>query len=92
MSEQDIQTNINDDLLTEANYEKVAAKYRLIFEKIAEGTLAREQQRALPYEQINWLKQVGFGALRVPVKFGGDGVSLPQLFQLLIDRACQSRF
>ena len=87
MSEQDIQTNINDDLLTEANYEKVAAKYRPIFEKIAEGTLAREQQRALPYEQINWLKQVGFGALRVPVKFGGDGVSLPQLFQLLIELA-----
>lgn len=87
MSEQDIQTNINDDLLTEANYEKVAAKYRPIFEKIAEGTVAREQQRALPYEQINWLKQVGFGALRVPVKFGGDGVSLPQLFQLLIELA-----
>lgn len=87
MSEQNIQTNINDDLLTEANYEKVAAKYRPIFEKIAEGTVAREQQRALPYEQINWLKQVGFGALRVPVKFGGDGVSLPQLFQLLIELA-----
>ncbi|WP_151752231.1 acyl-CoA dehydrogenase family protein, partial [Acinetobacter bereziniae] len=70
-----------------ANYEKVAAKYRPIFEKIAEGTLAREQQRSLPYEQINWLKQAGFGALRVPVKFGGDGVSLPQLFQLLIELA-----
>ncbi|MBJ8554515.1 acyl-CoA dehydrogenase family protein [Acinetobacter bereziniae] len=87
MSEQNIQTNINDDLSITANYEKVAAKYRPIFEKIAEGTLAREQQRLLPYEQINWLKQAGFGALRVPVKFGGDGVSLPQLFQLLIELA-----
>ncbi|MCX5468485.1 acyl-CoA dehydrogenase family protein [Acinetobacter nematophilus] len=87
MSQQNIQTNINDELSTAANYEKVAAKYRPIFEKIAEGTRAREQQRALPYEQINWLKQVGFGALRVPVKFGGDGVSLPQLFQLLIELA-----
>lgn len=87
MSEQNIQTNINDDLSITANYEKVAAKYRPIFEKIAEGTLAREQQRSLPYEQINWLKQAGFGALRVPVKFGGDGVSLPQLFQLLIELA-----
>ena len=28
-----------------------------------------------------------FGALRVPVKFGGDGVSLPQLFQLLTELA-----
>jgi len=87
MSEHNIQTNINDDLSITANYEKVAAKYRPIFEKIAEGTLAREQQRSLPYEQINWLKQAGFGALRVPVKFGGDGVSLPQLFQLLIELA-----
>ncbi|WP_151804234.1 acyl-CoA dehydrogenase family protein [Acinetobacter bereziniae] len=87
MSEQNIQTNINDALSITANYEKVAAKYRPIFEKIAEGTLAREQQRSLPYEQINWLKQAGFGALRVPVKFGGDGVSLPQLFQLLIELA-----
>lgn len=87
MSEQNIQTNINDDLSITANYEKVAAKYRPIFEKIAEGTLAREQQHSLPYEQINWLKQAGFGALRVPVKFGGDGVSLPQLFQLLIELA-----
>ncbi|MBJ9371830.1 MULTISPECIES: acyl-CoA dehydrogenase family protein [Acinetobacter] len=87
MSEQNIQTNINDALSITANYEKVAAKYRPIFEKIAEGTLAREQQRSLPYEQINWLKQAGFGALRVPVKLGGDGVSLPQLFQLLIELA-----
>lgn len=87
MSEQNIQTNINDALSITANYEKVAAKYRPIFEKIAEGTLAREQQCSLPYEQINWLKQAGFGALRVPVKFGGDGVSLPQLFQLLIELA-----
>ncbi len=87
MSEQNIQTNINDALSITVNYEKVAAKYRPIFEKIAEGTLAREQQRSLPYEQINWLKQAGFGALRVPVKFGGDGVSLPQLFQLLIELA-----
>lgn len=87
MNEQNIQTNINDALSITANYEKVAAKYRPIFEKIAEGTLAREQQRSLPYEQINWLKQAGFGALRVPVKFGGDGVSLPQLFQLLIELA-----
>jgi alkylation response protein AidB-like acyl-CoA dehydrogenase len=87
MSEQNIQTNLNDNLSISANYEQVSAKYRPIFEKIAQGTLVREQQRSLPYEQINWLKQSGFGALRVPVKFGGDGVSLPQLFQLLTELA-----
>ncbi|EPF69953.1 acyl-CoA dehydrogenase family protein [Acinetobacter rudis] len=60
-------------------------KYRPVFEKIAAGTLQREQQRILPFEQIQWLKQVGFTAVRVPVEQGGDGASLTQLFQLLIE-------
>lgn len=60
-------------------------KYRPIFEKIAAGALQREQQRILPFEQIQWLKQAGFTALRVPVSHGGDGASIPQLFQLLVE-------
>ena len=75
------------DLSISADYDRVAEKYRPIFEKIASGVVERELARALPYEQINWLKQAGFGALRVPVKFGGDGVSLVQLFQLLTELA-----
>ena len=57
------------------DYEHVAKKYRPIFEKIAEGALAREQQRTLPFEQIKWLKSAGFGALRVPIQYGGEGFS-----------------
>jgi len=41
----------------------------------------------LPREPIAWLKQAGFGAVRVPQAFGGAGASLPQLFQLLIELA-----
>ncbi|MCL6232547.1 MULTISPECIES: acyl-CoA dehydrogenase family protein [Acinetobacter] len=70
-----------------ADYDQVAAKFRPIFQRIAEGALAREQNRKLPYDAISWLKQAGFGAVRVPVAFGGDGVSQKQLFQLLIELA-----
>lgn len=77
----------NQNLALGAHYEQVAGKFRPIFKRIAEGALAREKDRILPYEPIQWLKQAGFGAVRVPVAFGGEGVSQKQLFQLLIELA-----
>ena len=70
-----------------ADYEQLADTFRPIFKRIAEGALERERTRALPYEQITWLKEAGFGAVRVPVEYGGAGASLPQLVQLLIELA-----
>ena len=70
-----------------AHYEQVANKYRSIFQRIAEGALEREKNRILPHEPIQWLKQAGFGAVRVPTAFGGEGISQKQLFQLLIELA-----
>ncbi len=75
------------EISTGTDYEALASKYRPIFDKIADGVLEREQHRRLPHEQIQWLKQAGFGAIRVPQQFGGDGASLPQLIQLLIELA-----
>ncbi|KAA6167243.1 acyl-CoA dehydrogenase family protein [Pseudomonas veronii] len=69
------------------DYAALAARFRPIFARIAEGAVERERTRALPFEPIKWLKQAGFGAVRVPVEFGGAGASLPQLFQLLIELA-----
>lgn len=69
------------------DYEALAARFRPIFTRIAEGAVERERSRTLPFEPIKWLKQAGFGAVRVPVEFGGAGASLPQLFQLLIELA-----
>jgi alkylation response protein AidB-like acyl-CoA dehydrogenase len=69
------------------DYEQLAARFRPIFTRIAEGALERERTRALPYEQIVWLKEAGFGAVRVPREYGGAGASLPQLVQLLIELA-----
>ena len=67
--------------------EELRAKYAPIFERIREGAVSRERERILPTEQIEWLKRAGFTGLRVPREFGGDGATLPQLFQLLVELA-----
>ena len=66
-------------------YDELAQRFRPIFASIAEGAAAREQARALPYEQIDQLRKAGFGALRIPRREGGLGASLPQLFKLLVE-------
>jgi alkylation response protein AidB-like acyl-CoA dehydrogenase len=69
------------------DYERLAERFRPIFSRIAEGALERERSRSLPYEPIEWLRQAGFGAVRVPVEHGGAGASVPQLIRLLIELA-----
>ncbi len=70
-------------LATGTDYEPLAAHFRPIFARIAEGTVARERERILPHQPISWLKAAGFGTVRIPKEKGGWGASLPQLFQLL---------
>lgn len=66
-------------------YESLRARFSEVFERIKDHAVAREQQRELPFEAVNWLRDAGFGALRVPRHQGGGGATLPQLFRLLID-------
>ncbi len=87
MNQINLNNPIEEELSSDADYAKVADRFRPIFDKIARGTLDREKERRLPYEEIGWLKEAGFGALRIPAKFGGDGLSLPQLFRLLTELA-----
>ncbi|NVZ20378.1 acyl-CoA dehydrogenase family protein [Pseudomonas costantinii] len=56
-----------------------------VFVRIADTAVAREQQRELAHDAVRWLREAGFGALRVPRVQGGLGASLPQLFRLLIE-------
>ncbi|WP_280294459.1 acyl-CoA dehydrogenase family protein [Nocardia abscessus] len=58
-----------------------------IFDRIAQGAVAREIDRSLPYDEVALLRAAKFGALRVPVEFGGYGVTVRQLFRLLIELA-----
>jgi len=74
-------------LSTGTDYSKLAAHFRPLFDRIAEGAVERERHRTLPYEAITWLKEAGFGTVRIPKEQGGWGASLPQLFQLLTELA-----
>jgi len=58
-------------------------RFEPIFARIADGTLQREENRELPHAAVGWLRDAGFGALRVPRRYGGAGASVPQLFRLL---------
>jgi alkylation response protein AidB-like acyl-CoA dehydrogenase len=67
------------------SYEELAARFRPIFERIARGAAERENERAIAYQEVGWLRDAGFGAVRVPVEFGGSGATVTQLFRLLIE-------
>ena len=71
----------------ETRYTDLAARFRPLFARIAEGALDRELTRTLPFEQVGWLKDSGFTSLRVPADYGGDPVSHEHLFRLLIELA-----
>jgi alkylation response protein AidB-like acyl-CoA dehydrogenase len=60
-------------------------RFSPVFERIRQGTVARELNRTLLFEEVSWLREQRFGALRLPVEHGGHGASLVQLFDLLID-------
>ena len=81
------QQHLLHPLSSGTDYQTLAERFRPIFGRIAAGALEREQSRSLPFEQVKWLKEAGFGAVRVPVQYGGAGASLPQLFELLIELA-----
>lgn len=70
-----------------ADYAALAARFRPVFARIAEGAAEREVNRTLPLEPIRWLKEAGFGTLRIPQAQGGFGATLPQLFHLLTELA-----
>jgi alkylation response protein AidB-like acyl-CoA dehydrogenase len=64
---------------------QLAERFRPVFAKIAEGALDREASRALPYDQVSWLREAGFGKIRVPRSYGGLGATLPQFFRIMIE-------
>lgn len=67
--------------------DEVRAHFAPILRRIADGALQRELDDELPIDQVRWLKDAGFGALRVPGSHGGFGVTLPELVELWCDLA-----
>lgn len=76
-----------DELSIGTDYEELAARFRPLFAQIAETAIDRDRDRRLPREEIRLLTDAGFGAVRVPRKYGGAGASLPQLIELLSELA-----
>ncbi|MBB5512555.1 alkylation response protein AidB-like acyl-CoA dehydrogenase [Neomicrococcus aestuarii] len=62
-------------------------KYRPVFDRIAAGAVDRELNGELPHEPIQWLKESGFTAARVPQEFGGGGLTWEDFTALLIELA-----
>ena len=60
------------------------ATFGPVFDRIRDGALERETEFRLPHEEIGWLRDAGFGKLRLPVEDGGYGASVEQLVLLLI--------
>ncbi|MBX8510380.1 acyl-CoA dehydrogenase family protein [Pseudomonas cichorii] len=71
----------SEQAVTDAELE---ARFAPVIVRIAAGAVEREQQRQLAHEPVAWLKEAGFGALRVPRRYGGLGASLPQLLHWLV--------
>lgn len=68
-------------------YEALAFNFRPHFARIAAGAVEREKSRTLPFEELKWLRQSRFTALRMPEASGGFGATLPELFELLAELA-----
>ncbi|HET7540555.1 MAG TPA: acyl-CoA dehydrogenase family protein [Polyangiaceae bacterium] len=68
-------------------WEELAARFRPIFARIAEGAIEREKKRELAYEAVTWLREAKFGAVRIPKAYGGLGATASQFFRLLLELA-----
>jgi alkylation response protein AidB-like acyl-CoA dehydrogenase len=77
--------NLAADLPT--SYPGLRERFAPVFETIAAGSLGRDLDRQLPYDEVRDLDRAGFGTLRVPVAHGGPGVSLEDFTRLLVDLA-----
>lgn len=79
--------SIHEALREDRTYRELRSRFSDIFAGIAEGVVDREKSHQLPFDRVRELQEAGFGALRVPVSYGGDGVSAQHLFRLFAELA-----
>lgn len=65
--------------------EELTERFAPVFARIAAGAVERESDRTLPFEEVEWLREAGFGRIRIPREYGGLGATLPQFFRQLIE-------
>ncbi|WP_330218621.1 acyl-CoA dehydrogenase family protein, partial [Mycolicibacterium chubuense] len=64
-----------------------SAEFAALLAEIGAGASDRDRNDENPFDQVIALKRAGFGALRLPERFGGPGLTVPQLFSTIIDVA-----
>jgi len=64
-----------------------ADRFSPIVARIQDNALRHEHERSLPFDEVRWLAEAGFGALRLPKAEGGGGASVAEFFALLTDLA-----
>jgi SfnB family sulfur acquisition oxidoreductase len=57
------------------NEQEALEAARQIAERIRPGSAARDKERLLPFEEIEWFSQSGLWGITVPKEYGGAGVS-----------------
>ncbi|TGS73448.1 acyl-CoA dehydrogenase family protein, partial [Mesorhizobium sp. M8A.F.Ca.ET.181.01.1.1] len=62
-------------------------RFRGIFAEIGKDSIRHDLERELRFDDYEALKKAGFSRLRLPEKFGGLGLTLPELFGLIIELA-----
>lgn len=70
-----------------ADLATLRTRFAPVIEQLAATAADRDGGRELPYDLVRALAAAGFGALRVPIEFGGSGVSFDTLAELLLDLA-----
>jgi alkylation response protein AidB-like acyl-CoA dehydrogenase len=60
---------------------------RALLDEIAAGAFERERDERPPHDVIDRIRETRFGALRVPIEFGGAGVIQRAFFAAIIDLA-----
>lgn len=58
-----------------------------VVKDLAEGAIARDRNRELPREQVRAVADAGFSRLRIPKEWGGDGLTIPEWGDVLIELA-----
>lgn len=55
-----------------------------VFDRIADGSALRERDRVLPFEQVGWLRQARFGALRLGPGGAKSGLPFSAFYAVVI--------
>jgi alkylation response protein AidB-like acyl-CoA dehydrogenase len=60
-------------------------RFAALFDEVGADAVQREQERRLPFAEVQALKAGGFTRITVPVEHGGDGATHGDLFELLAE-------